>query len=158
MNTHTHTTGYFNMYSNQLTGTIPSNLRWRKLFLLDLGRNQLTGTLPEDLGEKFVELRHLALDHNKFTGTLPSSYINAGGGRVESLHVNDNKLNGGVPGDHLFLNKLVQYTLQNNNFVGNLDKDTCDLAVFMWGEMVEFKADCEICSCKTRFCNNNRCF
>ena len=75
-------TEYLNLYDNQLTGTVPSALRLRRLFLLDLGRNQLTGQLPDDLGEKFVSLRILSLSHNKFSGTLPPSYINVGNGRL----------------------------------------------------------------------------
>jgi len=46
-----------NRKSNNLSGSIPSGLRWRQLFLLDLGFNELTGTLPLDLGETFGSLR-----------------------------------------------------------------------------------------------------
>jgi len=73
---------YFNIYSNQFTGTIPSELRWRKCEYFDIGRNKLTGTLPKDLGVKFVSLRQLHIDHNKFSGTVPYSYVNIGNGRL----------------------------------------------------------------------------
>ena len=46
-----------NLKSNNLSGSIPSGLRWRQLFLLDLGFNGLTGTLPVELGETFGSLR-----------------------------------------------------------------------------------------------------
>jgi hypothetical protein len=63
-------TEYLNLYSNHLTGTIPQGLRLRQLIYLDLGRNNLYGTLPEDLGETFIQLRMLHLDHNQFNGTV----------------------------------------------------------------------------------------
>jgi hypothetical protein len=104
---------YLNFYSNRMTGTIPESLRWRNLFLLDLGRNRFTGTLPADLGERFVELRNLHLDHNNFNGTLPESYINAGNGRLTQISIEHNQLTGALPGDHEFRNILGKYTILN---------------------------------------------
>lgn len=123
--------------------------------MLDLGRNQLTGTIPEM--EKFVKLRHLSLDHNKLTGIIPESLIATGNGRLESLHLNDNALIGGVPGNHPFSNILVEFTVENNSLTQPLDKETCNMAVWAGGEMVEMKSDCEICNCKTVFCQNTYC-
>lgn len=40
----------------------------------------------------------------------------------------------------------VQFTLQGNQFT-SLGKETCKLSVFEGGEMVEFRADCDICDC-----------
>jgi hypothetical protein len=171
-----------------MTGTIPESLRWRNLFLLDLGRNNFTGTLPYDLGENFVALRNLHLDHNNFIGTLPDSYINAGNGRVSQISIEHNELTGWVPGYHWHENVLgkwsvlhtmylmtsaskkqtltyhfskftfslytVSFTLHENLFSGSLDKDTCKQSVFYSGEMVELKADCEICDCDAIFCDN----
>jgi hypothetical protein len=61
---------------------------------LDFGRNQLTGTLPEDF-ERFVELRHLHLDHNQFVGTIPDTFPSIGS--LETITLNHNKLTGEVP-------------------------------------------------------------
>jgi hypothetical protein len=96
---------YFNVYSNKLTGTIPDNLRWRKVINLDLGRNQFTGTV-ETIVDKFVELRMLFLDHNQFNGTVPSTLINSGNGRLVALQLDNNQFTGEVPGDHLYTNTL----------------------------------------------------
>lgn len=96
----------------------------------------------------------LALDHNQFTGTLPLSYINVGNGRLESFAINDNALTGAIPDDHNLFNKLVQFTLQNNNF-NDLNGGTCQLAVFIGGENVELKADCDICNCRAESACNN---
>ena len=143
---------YFNVYSNRFTGTIPENLRFRQVKYFDVGRNSLTGRLPRDLGEQFVELRELLLDHNDFRGTLPSSYNSVGNHRLEMFTINHNRLTGVVPGEREIYTKLVTYTLHRNRFSG-LDSENCRLEV-PYGEMVEFKVDCNICSCPSnRFFN-----
>ena len=125
------------MYSNQLTGTIPKELRWRYIFYFDIGRNQMTGRLPSDFAKSSVEMRHLHLDHNDFRGTLPDEYIEIGNGRLESLSIDHNRLTGTVPGEREFYHKLVQYTLHSNRF-DRIDRDNCRMEV-PEGEMVEFK-------------------
>jgi hypothetical protein len=114
-----------------------------------VGRNELSGYLPEDLGESFVDLRSLHLDHNYFSGTLPFSYNDVGNGRLESFSVDHNRLTGYVSGDRYLYNKLVTYTLHENRFWG-LERDNCRLEI-PWGEMIEFKADCDICRCNGYF-------
>jgi len=137
---------YLNLYSNQLTGTIPRSLRFRMLTYLDLGRNQLNGTLPDDLGDTFVELRHLFLDHNQLSGTVPYSYMTVGNGRLESLSLDHNKLTGWVPDNYEYLNKMNQINLQGNLFEG-IGKKICKMSVFEEGELVELTTDCGICDC-----------
>jgi hypothetical protein len=129
-----------------MTGTIPSDIKLRQLYYLDLGRNDFRGTLPESLGVESVRLRHLHLDHNRFTGPVPSTLINAGDGRLKTLSINDNRLTGQLPGNHQFFTFLVQFTTHNNQF-SSMDKDTCNLDVFAGGELAEFKSDCDICAC-----------
>ena len=80
------------MYNNQMTGTIPGNLKLRHLYYMDLGRNKFTGTIPLDLETEYVRLRHLNLDHNNFSGN--ANVINAGDGRLHSLLLNDNQFTG----------------------------------------------------------------
>lgn len=140
---------YFNVYSNNLTGTLPQSLRLRRCVYFDVGRNQLTGTLPNDLGEKFIWLRHLHLDHNAFTGTLPSSYNTVGNGRLESFSIDHNQLTGTIPGERSLYNKLVQYSLHSNRFQV-MDSNNCKLEVPR-GELVELRADCEVCICNGFF-------
>lgn len=112
--------GYINFYSNQLTGTIPSFLRWRRLFFLDLGRNQLIGTIPEDM-ERFVGLRHLHLDHNQFKGSLPETFPEIGNGQLETISINDNQFTGQIPGKFEFIDKLGKhFWIEITNFVHHL--------------------------------------
>ena len=130
-------TEYLNLYSNELTGTLPENMRLREAIYFDVGRNRLTGTLPDDIGEKFVSLRHFHLDHNEFKGTLPESYNTVGNGRLESFSIDHNKLTGTIEGERDLYNKLVQYTLHSNRF-DKMDSDNCRLEVPQ-GEMVELR-------------------
>lgn len=143
-----------NLKNNKLTGTIPSNLRWRQLSYFDLGSNQLTGTLPDDLGQTFIRLRHLFLDNNQFVGTLPDSYINVGNGRLEQFAINNNQLTGTIPSDHTQFNYLNLYLLDGNNF-SSMSENTCRLSVIIGGENVEFSVNCNICNCQDGFfCRN----
>mmetsp|Transcript_5468 Transcript_5468/g.12879 ORF Transcript_5468/g.12879 Transcript_5468/m.12879 type:complete len:558 (+) Transcript_5468:250-1923(+) len=140
---------YFNVHRNQMTGTIPANMRLRQLFSMDLGYNQFDGTLPSF--SEAVRLRHLYLDHNRFSGTFPSSVLNAGDGRLNTLFINDNEFAGTFPGDHQQLNYMVELTIENNNFVSMEKNSTCQLDVFSGGELVEFKSDCLVCRCGVDF-------
>jgi len=137
---------YFNVHRNQMTGSIPSNMRLRQMFYMDLGYNQFSGTIPSELGSEYIRLRHLYLDHNQFVGTVPQSVVLAGDGRISTLTVNDNQFEGKFPGDHSVFTQMLQMTIQNNNF-DSMEKDSCKLDVFAGGEMVEFKSECDICQC-----------
>jgi hypothetical protein len=143
---------YLNLYDNQFSGTIPENLRLRDLEYFDVGRNNLRGTLPEDVGDDFVVLRHFFLDHNRFEGTIPETYPLAGSGRMISFFADHNQLTGSVPDNWSMFNKLVQYTVHENNF-HTLGPLNCNFNVFAGGQLVELKADCNICTCQDIFCD-----
>ena len=84
-------------------------MRLRRLFYMDLGRNQFSGQLPADMGEKFARLRHLHLDYNKFTGTIPTTFPQMGSDRLETLSLNNNQLVGSVPSDYELQDRLSKY-------------------------------------------------
>jgi len=123
------------------------------MFHFDVSFNNLNGTLPADIGENFKALKQLYLDHNQFTGTIPESYSSVGSGRLYVLTLNDNLLTGSVPTtwgkDNFFVDTIY---VQHNNLTIEVDKDVCKLDVFEGGELVEFRADCNVCSCKDRLC------
>jgi hypothetical protein len=144
--------GYLNLYDNGFTGTIPQNLALSQLFYFDIGRNQISGTLPSDIGEDFSRLHFLHFDHNRLNGTIPSSFPSAGNGRLYSLLADHNFLSGHVPDDWIIFNKISQYTLHDNNF-DSLGENNCQLSIWAGNEMVEFKADCPICTCQDVFCD-----
>jgi hypothetical protein len=92
---------YLNLYSNQMTGTVPENLRLRRLFHLDLGRNQFRGQLPADFADKAGSLRLFHIDHNEFTGEIPALYSQTGNGRVVSYAIDNNQFTGVPPVEDL---------------------------------------------------------
>ena len=49
------------------------------------------------------------------------------------------------------LNPIVSFTLHDNFFYPALDDSTCQLSVFESGKVVEFHADCDICTCSDSF-------
>lgn len=77
----------------------------RDLVTLDLGRNQLVGTV-DAIDDRFPSLRMLFLDNNQFNGTISSTLINTGNGRLEALGLDNNQFTGEVPGDHTNINTL----------------------------------------------------
>lgn len=143
---------YLNLYDNNLTGTIPKNLRLRDLFYFDIGRNFISGSIPEEIGIDFVELRYLHIDHNRLTESIPDTIPSMANGRLISFLANHNRLEGVVPDNWIMFNKLVQYTLHENYF-DYLGPANCNFNVFEGGQLVEFKADCDICSCNDIFCD-----
>ncbi|MEN8219751.1 MAG: Calx-beta domain-containing protein, partial [Pseudomonadota bacterium] len=85
---------YLYLHSNQLTGTIPSELgNLSKLTRLYLSSNQLTGTIPSELGN-LSKLTKLNLSDNKLTGSIPS---NLPSGTLNVLNLSDNRLTGTIP-------------------------------------------------------------
>ena len=95
-------------------------MRLRRLVYMDLGRNQFSGTLPSDIGEKYVVLRHLYLDHNNFVGSIPTTFPGIGNDRLESLALDDNQLTGVVPGGHEILNKLGTWAITVYSGLNNI--------------------------------------
>jgi len=147
------------LHQNQLTGPLPTNLNWRHMWYLDLSNNQLAGTFPDDWvngNSKMLALRHLYLDDNLFYGTLPTNTMTIGMGRLEQLLIGSNQFSGTMPGNYQYLNWLQQLEIQHNNFTF-LTPDTCQLSVWLSGEMVNFRADCKICSCPF-FCSPSKCY
>jgi hypothetical protein len=152
-------TGILTLHKNKFSGSIPSNLNLRFLYYLDLSDNEFSGRLPADWGVgngAMVRIRHFHVDNNRFTGIIPATYPEMGNGRIEQFTVNDNSFVGTMPGDWPLQNHMSSMELHNNFFTG-LGRGVCDLIVFAGGEVVNFDADCEICSCRF-FCGADQCY
>ena len=129
-----------NLYDNQLTGIIPSELNsLAELVELDLGVNSLSGTIP-DLSS-LDNLKELYLDQNNLSGSVPDlsgfaklkrfradrnslvGTINSTGlasSKIEWFYLGDNKISGTVPdlSSNYYLARLY---LNDNNLSGTLD-------------------------------------
>ena len=131
----------------------------RSLFYLDVGHNDMSGTIPVDWVEgqsRMINLKHLYLSNNRFNGQLPSPFSNLANGRIQQIIIHDNQFTGAFPGGYDIIDIMARIEIQNNDFT-LLSNDICDLQVWSKGEMVTFKADCKICTCKD-FCGQGECY
>ncbi|KAD4585809.1 hypothetical protein E3N88_23410 [Mikania micrantha] len=90
--------------------------RMDQLRILSLRNNSLTGPIP-DLAE-LVNLKALYLDHNHFTGEIPSSISSLH--RLRTLDVSYNKLSGAIPVELTNLDRLSYLRLDSNRFNGSI--------------------------------------
>jgi hypothetical protein len=125
------------------------------MYYLDLGRNDFTGTFPASWVGQMRKVHHLYLDHNRLTGSLPLNFTLIGSGRLEQLLLSNNMLTGYLPANYPVVDFLQQLEVQRNNFT-EIDRSVCELIVFEGGEMVNFRADCDICPCAD-FCQQGKC-
>lgn len=150
---------WISLHNNQFSGPLPLNWNLRKLFYLDLGRNSLTGTIPDDWVEgdnALISLRLLYVDYNNLGGPLPSQWTNLGTGRMKSMILSNNTFTGEVPGGYQVTETLYLYDFQHNDF-SSMNKDLCKLLIYEEGEIMSFKADCDICGCQY-FCGQGECY
>ncbi|KAJ8500421.1 hypothetical protein OPV22_010973 [Ensete ventricosum] len=98
-----------------LYGSIPANTLGKldHLRVLSLRSNRLTGNLPSDIFS-LPSLKFLYLQHNSFSGEIPTSLPSA----VESLDLSYNFLTGEIPTRIQNLSQLSVLNLQNNLLSG----------------------------------------
>ena len=100
-----------------LSGTFPT-AAWAGLSSLDrlyLRDCALSGALPAELP---VQLSSLALQNNKFSGTLPAGWSQLS--RLKNLNVNNNYLRGTLPLAWGAMSKLISLNLGSNYLSGTL--------------------------------------
>lgn len=101
---------------NQLTGSIPTALgRLTNLYALYLDGNQLTGSIPAELG-RLTNLVDLRLWNNQLTGAIPTELGNLT--NLIVLFLNSNQLTGRIPPELGRLSDLQSLELQNNQLTG----------------------------------------
>lgn len=106
------------LYSNELTGEIPSGLgELNNLTELYLFNNQLSGEIPNSLGD-LSNLMYLNLRSNELRGEIPSSF-----GKLSSLayfDLNSNQITGEIIDGLGDLSNLYYLDLANNQLHGEI--------------------------------------
>lgn len=104
---------------NSLTGEIPNELeRLSNMQFFDVRYNRLRGTIPSWIGQTWTRIAELALSHNYFDGTLPTSMSNLH--ELKSLALSNNKFTESLE-PILRLNSLEFLYLENNTFTGQVN-------------------------------------
>ncbi|CAN1287947.1 Receptor-like protein EIX2 [Linum perenne] len=101
--------------NNQITGKLPSNLKFPRLSTIDLSSNMFEGGLPIWSTNASV----VYLQDNKFTGSIPEN-IDKLMPRLQKLYLSQNDLTGKIPSSMCDLHDLQILSLRNNLFSGQL--------------------------------------
>lgn len=122
---------FIGLNNNQLSGPIPPSIgKLQQLYWFDLSSNNLTGELPVSTknGEGFgldtlAGCVHFHFNNNSLTGNLPSELGAPLGGttkltKIIHLLLENNQLNGTIPGSIANLSSLQILSLSNNKFTG----------------------------------------
>ena len=135
---------------NGLVGTIPTyvglmvGLSWFRLY----GTFGMAGSIPTEVA-LLTNLKVLELQRNQHTGTLPAEIFDTLS-NLESLELQHNRFSGAIPVAMSDLKKLDTILLYDNDFVGEVTTEICDLSFLQ-----ELDVDCDkvACSC----CKGEHC-
>ena len=108
------------MQNNNFEGRIPCETITVKL--LDLSHNLLDGSLPL---WSSTQLRHLHLEENNFSGSIPEPFLNMS--ELLTLDISDNKLSGSIPSAISKTSNLRILLLGGNHLSGNISTQLCQL-------------------------------
>nr|XP_023923606.1 leucine-rich repeat receptor protein kinase MSL1-like [Quercus suber] len=107
--------------SNSFKGQIPCGLPSSNI--INLSHNLLSGLLPSCLN--LQDVRHLLLEGNKLTGSLPKAILNSSS--LVTLDIRDNCFIGNIPDEIDGLSNLKVLSLSGNHFSGLISKQLCRL-------------------------------
>ncbi|KAF2290310.1 hypothetical protein GH714_010180 [Hevea brasiliensis] len=98
-------------------GHIPANTigKLDALMVLSLRSNLLNGNLPSDI-TSLPSLQYLYLQHNNFSGTIPTSFSS----QLNVLDLSFNFFSGNIPQSIANLTQLSVLSLQNNTLSGSI--------------------------------------
>ncbi|CAN1169380.1 Receptor-like protein EIX2 [Linum perenne] len=101
--------------NNQITGKLPSNLKFPRLSTIDLSSNMFEGPVPR----WSTNATQFYLHENLFSGPLPRD-IGTLMPRLRNLHLSENNLNGTIPSSICKMTDLQVLSLRNNHLSGEL--------------------------------------
>eukprot|EP00978_Attheya_sp_CCMP212_P011143 scaffold27288_cov49-Attheya_sp.AAC.1 len=112
-----------NLANNKLSGSLPDIGDLAQLIELDLCDNRLTGSLPESL----YSLVKIGLDHNQFSGSIPTLTVPAF--RLEEFTFSHNNLEGDLNDPYVNIDftllpklRIRKIDWSYNNFTGQLPR------------------------------------
>ena len=112
------------IWDNDLTGDLPESFgNLVSLRYFRAGDNNLTGTLSEIV--QLTSLDYLNLQHNQFTGQIPTEIGNLT--NLTDLDLGSNQLTGEIPPEFGQLENLTQLDLGSNQLSGEIPQEVCDL-------------------------------
>eukprot|EP00250_Pteridium_aquilinum_P019248 c24362_g2_i1 orf=327-1199(+) len=121
-----------NLSSNNLTGGIPLNLgSMASLGTLSLGSNELSGAIPATLWNLCGHLQQLHLEHNMFSGAIPSPSSSLSSNVcpfLRKLDLDNNLLSGSIPSFLGSFTNLTELNLSNNNLSGAIPTSLAQLS------------------------------
>ncbi|KAD4585367.1 hypothetical protein E3N88_22968 [Mikania micrantha] len=94
------------------------------LWFLDLSKNLFSGPIPFSLNN-FKMTKHIHLESNKFSGSIPKYFCNLT--EVLTLDIGNNYLSGRIPNFLGELSNLRILLLGKNNFNGSIPRQLCHL-------------------------------
>ncbi|KAL5797172.1 hypothetical protein ACOSQ2_001992 [Xanthoceras sorbifolium] len=106
---------YLDLSNNQLTGTVPTTIKFSDQAIVFLNYNRFTGPLP--VLSSNVSSFHL--DNNLFSGPIPED-IGEQMPMLTDVDLSFNSLNGTIPLSMGKLNSLLTLVLSNNHFTGKI--------------------------------------
>jgi Leucine-rich repeat (LRR) protein len=143
---------YLYVYSNQLSGQLPSSWNTPNLEIFDVGFNSLEGPIGQDLWD-LPALKSLVVDNNRLTGTLPESSANT---LLSTVWLDANQLEGSIPSNFgSNWSNLTSLKLQGNSLTGTITDDHCsnwptsDSTSTEWELESDCNTDAVECSCCT---------
>jgi len=168
----------FYAYDNMIEGSIPTEIgELQMLETLVLSENQISGQLPNELGsllnlelfaayrllkpgpkldgtlpafDKSASLNTLYLDYNNIRGTIPSNFLEATNGPVDSSF-SYNLLTGDIPASLAHIDDLAIEL--EGNMIKNMDGSFCNKNLWMSGLVTTY--NCNAILCFPGFVNEN---
>ena len=118
-----------NLYNNNLTGSIPSEIgNLTRLTYLYLSNNNLTGPIPSEI-VNLTNLTYLDLSYNQHTDSIPPEISNLT--NLTKLILENNQLTGSIPSEIGNLTNLGRLKLNDNELYGQIPDSICGLD-FRW--------------------------
>ncbi|KAL2333455.1 hypothetical protein Fmac_014668 [Flemingia macrophylla] len=124
---------WLNLSFNSFSGPLPTSLIHSfSLTFLSLQHNNLSGPLPNSWGagvspkNDFFRLQNLILDHNFFTGNVPSSLGSLR--ELTEVSLSYNRFSGAIPNEIGTLSRLKTLDISNNALNGSLPATLTNLS------------------------------